>query len=433
MGNDDAKGSRADPETRKASLLLSGLVLTPDSALRVFRERRAANPALDLDHLRQARDILDALHAAIASNDAAMWEKVERAWGILHGRSDDDAAPLPAAPAAPAAERRTAARPAVEQPEAPPPPARADEPPASRPDAPPPIAAAAFTKGSPWARGAGSLARPWAEPSTRAPAPAAPAAPPDVPAVRTPSPGPEADFQLTLPPDAVLRDDEALPFHGGPHAPPPRAAIPAAESEPTQTTEAVSPFARAEALPFGPRHASDPDHAPTELKMTRASAPDAAVPPPSTPGAGPASAPTAPAPRGSDRDRGPDRVLAADRDVAPTERLRADMLASLPPESRTAPFVPPSAATRSRQQSAPPLPPHLESIGVERYAALGADLALYPDWSSQIHARYGLAGDAERALLDEHWARRFAADPELEAAWRWHRQNYLDWARQQRR
>ncbi|RLB57609.1 MAG: hypothetical protein DRI90_17810 [Deltaproteobacteria bacterium] len=81
---DDGTASRSDPETRKASLLLSGLALTPDSALEVFRDRRAGDPALALEHLRQARDILDAVAAAIVSSDPAPWRQIEQAWSTLH-------------------------------------------------------------------------------------------------------------------------------------------------------------------------------------------------------------------------------------------------------------------------------------------------------------------------------------------------------------
>ncbi|MBW2455615.1 MAG: hypothetical protein JRI68_13940 [Deltaproteobacteria bacterium] len=80
---DDAKGSRSDPETRKASLLLSGLVLTPDSGLEVFRDRRLADATLDLEHLRRARDILDVLGEAITTCEPARWAQVAQAWQAL--------------------------------------------------------------------------------------------------------------------------------------------------------------------------------------------------------------------------------------------------------------------------------------------------------------------------------------------------------------
>ena len=52
--------SRKDPQIRKAALLLSSLVLTPDSALEAFRKRRAADPEVDLSSLERARDIVEA-------------------------------------------------------------------------------------------------------------------------------------------------------------------------------------------------------------------------------------------------------------------------------------------------------------------------------------------------------------------------------------
>ncbi|HZO16922.1 MAG TPA: hypothetical protein VFB62_26780, partial [Polyangiaceae bacterium] len=76
-------GSRSDPETRQASLLLSGLVLTPDTALETFRERRAADKELDVAHLKRARDLLDYVSAAINSGEPERWTRIEQAWRLF--------------------------------------------------------------------------------------------------------------------------------------------------------------------------------------------------------------------------------------------------------------------------------------------------------------------------------------------------------------
>src|SRR5688572_12886154 len=87
--------SRSDPDTRKASLLISGLVVTPDAGLDVFRDRRAADRTLDVAHLKRARDLLDAVSQAISSSDPKNWQRIERAWEAL--RAEAPAAETPAA------------------------------------------------------------------------------------------------------------------------------------------------------------------------------------------------------------------------------------------------------------------------------------------------------------------------------------------------
>lgn len=100
--------SRSDPETRQASLLLSGLVLTPDSALDVFRRRRAADQSLDLERLKHARDILDFVSRAITSSEAEPWDRLESAWELLSTMRPESSPgtpspPMPAAPPPPSA------------------------------------------------------------------------------------------------------------------------------------------------------------------------------------------------------------------------------------------------------------------------------------------------------------------------------------------
>ncbi len=93
---------RTSPEMRKASLLLSGLMLTPDAALDSFRKRRAADPNLDQQHLRRARDLLDAVAHAITSTEAQPWQRIARAWATLQESPDNlPESPPVEAPSAP--------------------------------------------------------------------------------------------------------------------------------------------------------------------------------------------------------------------------------------------------------------------------------------------------------------------------------------------
>ncbi|MBW2523240.1 MAG: hypothetical protein JRI23_03655, partial [Deltaproteobacteria bacterium] len=102
MSKDDDQGGPADTgevvDRRQASLLLSGLVLTPDSSLDVYRERRAADGDLDLELLRHARDILDQVSLAISTAEPERWDRVERAWKVLcDSPAHDETGPVTAA------------------------------------------------------------------------------------------------------------------------------------------------------------------------------------------------------------------------------------------------------------------------------------------------------------------------------------------------
>src|SRR5207244_611297 len=105
---DDA---RSHPRVRKWSLILSSLALTPDAGLGAFRERRAADPKLDVAKLRQARAILDAVAQAIDSTDAGRWQRLGRAFELLEKDARlVEPTPAPAAtPSAPAATAKAAA------------------------------------------------------------------------------------------------------------------------------------------------------------------------------------------------------------------------------------------------------------------------------------------------------------------------------------
>jgi hypothetical protein len=291
---DDPKAARTDPETRKGSLLLSGLLMTPDNALKVFRDRRAANPNLDVDQLRRARDILDALYQAINSNDPAPWKRIDEAWKIILGKEGEaqrgDAEVLAAPPssdagaeptASPKETRKASAEPDVKLP---PKPARADAPPPPiDPDAAPPILPEETPKASPWLRGipqGGILDMPNVAPPPVAPMPeplppippvpeAPPAAspPPVVAPAAEASPAQAADDDdqveddltadgdpfagtFTLPGDAPYV--AALPFRAGHAFVPPPAEAPGTTADPLNATTAEldTRHARAPATPF---------------------------------------------------------------------------------------------------------------------------------------------------------------------------------------
>lgn len=85
--------SRSSPEVRKVVLVVSGLALTPDPALPAFRRGRGGDPELDIEHLRRARDIIDALGYAVVAADAERWDRIAEVWRRL----EKDARDVPAA------------------------------------------------------------------------------------------------------------------------------------------------------------------------------------------------------------------------------------------------------------------------------------------------------------------------------------------------
>lgn len=54
---------------------------------------------------------------------------------------------------------------------------------------------------------------------------------------------------------------------------------------------------------------------------------------------------------------------------------------------------------------------------LERYAALQAELTLFPQWASSIRTRYGLPDEAAWQKLDSTWKARLAADAGLYQRW----------------
>jgi hypothetical protein len=61
-----------------------------------------------------------------------------------------------------------------------------------------------------------------------------------------------------------------------------------------------------------------------------------------------------------------------------------------------------------------------------------AECSVYPEWTARTQARYGVRSEDEGAMLEEHWQRKIAGSPSLEATFRWHFKQYEQWARQRR-
>ena len=70
-----------------------------------------------------------------------------------------------------------------------------------------------------------------------------------------------------------------------------------------------------------------------------------------------------------------------------------------------------------------------QSMSLEQYAALCAELAVFPAQAAIIHTRYSLADAGARMALDEVFARRFVGDPREQQRWRALVVHYSDWHR----
>lgn len=80
-----------------------------------------------------------------------------------------------------------------------------------------------------------------------------------------------------------------------------------------------------------------------------------------------------------------------------------------PPSAKVAVSTPRSAETSGHAS----LPPNLARWAIENYASLCAECAIRPRERAQIHARYHIADDTERAALDAYWEDRMAKDRAL--------------------
>ena len=459
MASSDGEGtSRAAAAVRRTALLLSALVGTPDRSLDVFRTRRAGNPDVAIDDLRRARDILDVLGSAIEARAGhAAWERVREAWRLLCAGEPENVADQPPPENAPASEPdgghaggesgAAAALPPDADSERVAGPAREAAPsqPASvhpgltpepvprppvvgwtRPAAPPRIIGRPATVGaaapSPWVHPQGP---PSAEPPPVAGAgPALASAKPTLPQAGAPdlrpgmvdppghapgsAPGSSAgglnfaalnevklsqESERTLLTDGARQPPAALPFSASPTGPTAREDALDVGLDPPDAALPLQVF-----LPFRRRPAGAP-----KTTATSDAAKDGMVP---------ASLPAEPAEPGAPSGPGAD---------TPTDPH------ALGPEGSAPRSPPPSAGLHAAQPSE--LPPHLGALTMEHYAALCAECSVSPQWTAQIHARYGVRDAAEREALDEHWRQQLARDPRLEDTLRWHYARYEQWAR----
>jgi len=251
---------RSDPIIRKGSLLLSALVLTPDSALEAFRTRRAADPELDLELLEKARAILDAVGFAVCSRERGNWQRIEQAWAILRKiapppEEQADASQRPGKPK----EEATAVPPAPE--------------PAPATTAAPALAAAPPANPPAITKTKAATESPWAGPtSPTPPTPAVPAPPqngsPPAPAV-APAQEQAGSVDETAAVDIrMLSLGDGLPFEAGSgQAPPPVGdELPPATGS-VDETAAITKLELGPALPFAGEPVPIPATGTPELTM----------------------------------------------------------------------------------------------------------------------------------------------------------------------
>jgi len=241
-------GDRDDPLVRKGALLLSSLVLTPDDALKGFRKRQTARPDVELEALKEARDLLDAIGFALRSTKHSDWQKLRDASQAMRGVK----------PPPPEDEEGPAVIPGAEAPPAPSPP---QEVPKEQPS------------------DASSSPVPTPTPSpVRTPAPLDPAPAPPAPAMAAPPPPPVPaplpvlgaddavpDGTAAIRPQDIIAAAQALPFSGKGAAPQPVAdQLPPRDLSADETGFVVSPF-EDEPIPFETKH--DPPGSPKDLTL----------------------------------------------------------------------------------------------------------------------------------------------------------------------
>jgi len=70
--------------------VISGLISTPDAELEAFRERRCPKTAaVSIEQLTRARDLLDAIAAAIDQCRATQWRRLDAAWRVVVEGADE--------------------------------------------------------------------------------------------------------------------------------------------------------------------------------------------------------------------------------------------------------------------------------------------------------------------------------------------------------
>ena len=99
------------------------------------------------------------------------------------------------------------------------------------------------------------------------------------------------------------------------------------------------------------------------------------------------------------------------------------------PRRSARPTVEPRPASAAPVAAAAAPPGASQELTLAQYASLCAELALYPDHTSEVWRRYRIADATAAERIHRYWALRFLADPALEPTyWESHRQ-YFTWLR----
>jgi hypothetical protein len=72
-------------------------------------------------------------------------------------------------------------------------------------------------------------------------------------------------------------------------------------------------------------------------------------------------------------------------------------------------------------------------LTLEQYASLWAELAMFPERSASVLARYGLPDEDARKKLNDAWGKRFMKQPALRRTWMELCARYREWLQQQRK
>ncbi|MBI4950925.1 MAG: hypothetical protein HY908_02750 [Myxococcales bacterium] len=392
--------SRKGGETLRLGRVLAALLSTTDAELAAFRARRAAASAASDADLARARDLLDALAAAIDEGGADAWRRLGAGWRIVVEGADERLMRAEVRKAEAEAEAGAAAK-------------RADERSEERSEQPDPVAS---------------------EPGPSAPvpparlAPAPPPATPPAPApVAAPAPIAAPAPLATLPAPAPIRTELAGALRASPWArgsaaasietgSPPVAHAPAAEApawrELTPRAVPVAMVAAPAPVPVVPprevvradgRSAGPSDHAAVDLDGTGALDMELLALSP-LPFRESSEAPLLG--KGSALEGLP--PLPDDAIDRTTFGVRIDL--GEPP----LPFVPRAEAAPSAPPDAPAAPaPAVAVFTVEALALLAATCVVYPESARATEVRFGLPTPEARAALDAAWNLRFQSEPAL--------------------
>ncbi len=196
-----------------------------------------------------------------------------------------------------------------------------------------------------------------------------------------------------------------------PEAAPPSAPAPVSVEKPS--------FLIAKEAPATP--AASPWAKPVMPAAVLRSPPGPAPPPFPGPAAPPAVVDLAPGPAPSTATPGPA--------IAPPKPVHA-FVAAPPPPVVVAPPAP-LAAPPPPVVVAPPAPAApAPELAFERYAALAAEIAVFPDRAAKACAKVGLADEASFRAVEAHWRARFEEDAALKETWDGLFKKYCTWLTQ---